>query len=229
MLVQDWMKKNVVTVDVNDTMQNAINLLVDHRISMLPVLKNGQLVGIVTDRDLRRAAPADNVMLDVQQILYHLSRVAIESVMSRDPLTVPEDFTVEEAAEVFLKHRISGCPVVDKSSNIIGVITKSDLFRALISSSGLTSRGVNFGFLVADQPGSIKELTDIIREFGGRLVSILTSYAGAPEGHRFLYIRCFSIDRQIMSEMESRLKGKAEMLYVVDHRENRRQVLRRLN
>ncbi len=227
MLVQDWMKTKVITVHIDDTMQNAIHLMVDNRISMLPVLKSGVLVGIVTDSDLKRAAPADTVMLDVQQILYHLSRVTIESVMTRDPITIPVDFTVEEAAEVFLRHRISGCPVVDENSHMVGVITKSDLFRALISSSGLVRRGVHFGFLTSDRPGSTKELTDVVREFGGRLVSILTSYEEAPQGQRFVHIRAFDINRETMPELESRLREKAEMLYLVDHRENRRQIFRR--
>ncbi len=227
MLVQDWMKTKVVTVHVDDTMQSAIHLLVDNRISMLPVLKDGTLVGIVTDRDLKRAAPADTVMLDIQHILYHLARVTIESIMTRDPVTIPVDFTVEEAAEMFLRHRISGCPVVDENSIMVGIITKSDLFRALISTSGLIRRGVHFGFVTADKPGSIKELTDIVREFGGRLVSILTSYEGAPQGQRFVHIRAFDINRETMSELESRLRERAEMLYLVDHRENRRQIFRK--
>ncbi|MEW6352319.1 MAG: CBS and ACT domain-containing protein [Thermodesulfobacteriota bacterium] len=227
MLVLDWMKTKVITVHMEDTMQSAIHLLVDHRISMLPVLKDGKLVGIVTDRDLKRAAPADTVMLDVQHILYHLSRVTIESVMTRDPITIPVDFTVEEAAEVFLRHRISGCPVVDENSNMVGIITKSDLFRALISTSGLIRRGVHFGFVIADEPGSIKELTDVVREFGGRLVSILTSYEGAPQGKRFVHIRAFDIDRATIPDLESRLRDRAEMLYLVDHKENRRQIFRK--
>ena len=75
MLVKDWMSKNVVTVDVNDTMQRAINLMMDHRISMAPVMDQGKLVGILTDRDLRRAAPSDVAVMDVRQILYHITRL----------------------------------------------------------------------------------------------------------------------------------------------------------
>ena len=57
MLVRDWMSKKVVTVDVNTSMQQAIALMMEHNISRLPVMEDGKLVGMVTDRDLRRAAP----------------------------------------------------------------------------------------------------------------------------------------------------------------------------
>ena len=58
MLVKDWMSKKVITVDVNDSMQHAINLLMENDISMMPVLEEGKLVGVVTDRDLKRASPS---------------------------------------------------------------------------------------------------------------------------------------------------------------------------
>ncbi len=55
MLVKDWMSKNVITLNVNDTMQDAINLSIEHHISIMPVMEDDKLVGIVTDRDLKRA------------------------------------------------------------------------------------------------------------------------------------------------------------------------------
>ena len=198
MLVKDWMSKNVVTVDVNDTMQRAINLMMDHRISMVPVMDQGKLVGVVTDRDLRRAAPSDVTLMDVRQILYHITRLNCESIMSRNPITVPFDFTMEEAAEVLLRNNISGAPVLDKTGTIVGIITKNDMFKAFIALTGLKKRGVQFGFLLEDRPGSIKEVTDVIRKYGARLVSILSSYENAPEGQRYVYVRAFHIDRNAL-------------------------------
>jgi len=222
MLVKDWMSKNVVTVDVNDTMQRAINLMMDHRISMVPVMEKGKLVGILTDRDLRRAAPSDVAVMDVRQILYHITRLNCEAIMSRNPITVPFDFTMEEAAEVLLRNNISGAPVLDKTGTIVGIITKNDMFKAFISLTGLKKRGVQFGFLLADSPGSIKEVTDVIRKYGARLVSILSSYENAPEGHRYVYVRAFHIDRNSLPGLEQELKEKAKLLYMVDHREDNR-------
>ncbi len=224
MLVKDWMSKNVITLNVNDTMQDAINLSMEQHISMMPVMEEGKLVGIVTDRDLKRASPSDATLLDIQQIMYHLSRLEVGAIMSRYPITVPLDYTVEETAEVLLTNGISGAPVVDKKGEIQGIITKNDLFKAMISLSGLTKKGLQFGFLLEDNPGSIKEITDIIRNYNGRLVSILSSYEKAPEGLRYVYIRAFDIDRDALPRLQEELKAAAKMLYMVDHRENKREI-----
>jgi acetoin utilization protein AcuB len=224
MLVKDWMSKNVTTLNVNDTMQDAINLSMEQHISMMPVLEEGKLVGIVTDRDLKRASPSDATLLDIQQIMYHLSRLEVGAIMTRYPITVPLDYTVEETAEVLLTNGISGAPVVDQKGEIRGIITKNDLFKAMISLSGLTKQGLQFGFLLEDNPGSIKEVTDVIRKHNGRLVSILSSYEKAPEGLRHVYIRAFDIDRDDLPRLKEELQAVGKMLYMVDHRENKREI-----
>ena len=224
MLVKDWMSKKVITVDVNDSMQHAINLLMENDISMMPVLEEGKLVGVVTDRDLKRASPSDAVMLDIQRILYLLSKLEVGAIMSRFPVTLSIDHTVEEAAEIMVKNKISGAPVVDESGEIRGIITKHDMFKAMMALSGLAHKGVQFGFLLEDRPGSIKEITDVIRGYNARLVSVLSSYEQAPEGYRNVYIRAFNIDRENMQSMKEELRKKAKMLYMVDHRDNFREI-----
>lgn len=227
MLVRDWMSTQVVSLDVSDTLQTAINLSTEHGISIMPVLEDGKLAGVVTDRDLKRASPSPAAAMDIQQILYHLSRLEVGAIMSRHPATIPVDFTIEEAAEILLGNKISGAPVVDAQGEIKGIITKNDLFKALIALSGLAKRGVQFGLLLEDRPGSIKEISDIIRKYNARLVSILTSYHQAPEGYRHVYIRAFNIDRdslpQMKEDVRKALKDKTRLLYFVDHRENRRE------
>jgi acetoin utilization protein AcuB len=224
MLVKDWMTKTVVTLEVTDSLQHAINLVMENHVSMFPVLEEGKLVGIVTDRDLKRASPSDMARLDIQQIIYHVSRVEVGAIMSRYPITVPLNWTIEEAAEILMTNKISGCPVLDENGEIRGLITKSDLFRALIALSGLSHRGFQFGFLMEDNPGSIKVVTDIIRKYGARLCSILSSYEKAPQGFRNVYIRAFDVEREKVADLEAELKSNAKMLYMVDHRENTRKI-----
>lgn len=228
MLVKDWMTRNVVTIGVQDTLQKATELMMDHQISMLPVLEDGRLVGIVTDRDLRGAAPSDVTLLDVRQILYHLTRVEMGAIMSRDPITLSPEYTVEEAAEIMLKNKISGCPVVDAAGNLIGVITKNDLFRAMVAVSGLSGRGVEFGIVLDDRPGSIKEAADVVRKHGGRIVSILSSFEKAPAGQRCVYLRVFNLDRQAIPTVMEELQKTGRILYLVDFKENKREILEEL-
>jgi len=224
MLVKNWMSKNVITVDVNDSMEDAMKNLKEHDIRMLPVMKKGKLVGIVTDRDLKKASASDATTLEVHELLYLLMKIKVKDIMTRDVITVPPDYTVEETAQVLQKNRISGAPVVDADGQLVGTITQTDLFRVLISLTGVGNGGIQFGFQVEDRPGSIKEVADIIRIYGGRMVSILSSYDDVAEGYRKVYIRMRSIERSELKKLIKELESKAGLLYMVDHTENNREI-----
>ncbi len=223
MLVKHWMNKQVITIDANDSMHDAIHLLKKHDINMLPVMEKGKLVGIVTDRDLKRASASDATTLEIHELVYLLSKIKVKEIMTKDPITVPEDYTIEEAAEILLKHKISGVPVVDHYGDIVGIITQNDVFRIIISLTGVERKGIQFGLEIADLPGSIREIEDIIRKYGGRMASILTSYDMAPEGFRRLYIRMYGIDRFKLNKLRDSLREKASLLYMVDRREAKRE------
>ena len=223
MLVKNWMSKPVITIDANDSMSDAIKLLKKHDIKMLPVMKKGKLVGILTDRDLKRSSASDATSLEIHELLYLISTIKIKDVMTKNPITVPLDYTIEETAEILLKHKISGVPVIDHFGDIVGTITQNDIFKTIISLTGVERKGIQFGLEVEDLPGSIKEVEDTIREYGGRMASILTSYDLAPEGFRRLYIRMFSIDRFKLNKLKDSLREKATLLYMVDRREVKRE------
>ena len=224
MLVRNWMSQLVITVDVNDSMMDATKKLKEHDIRMLPVMKKGKLVGIVTDRDLKRASASDATTLEVHELLYLLSEIKVKELMSKDPITVPFDYTMEETAEVLLENKISGVPVVDNKGKIVGMITETDLFRAVMSLTGLKSRGILFAFQLEDRSGSIKEVVDIVREYGGRIASILSSYDRVKKGYRKAYIRMYGIDRLKLPQLKEELKEKTTLLYMVDLRENKREI-----
>ena len=224
MLVKNWMSTKVVTIDANDAMQDAMRVLKEHGIRMLPVMKKGKLVGIVTDRDLKKASASDATTLEIHELLYLLTKIKVNDIMTRDPIAVPPDYTVEETARVLLDGKISGAPVVDDYGQVVGIITQTDLFRVLISLTGFGNGGIQFGFQVEDKPGSIKEVADAIRAFGGRMVSILTSYDDVPNGYRKVYIRMHSIERSQLQKLKNNLSEKAALLYVIDHLENSREI-----
>ena len=224
MLVTNWMSKNIITVDENDSMHGAMKLLKEHDIRMLPVMKKGKLVGIVTDRDLKRASASDATTLEIHELFYLLTRIKVKNIMTKEVITVPPDFTVEETALVLQKNKISGAPVVDSKGKLVGTITQSDLFRVLISLTGVAKGGIQFGLQIEDRPGSIREVADIIRNFGGRMVSILTSYDQVPEGYRKVYIRMRNIERSKLQKLIQELESKAGLLYMVDHTENNRKI-----
>lgn len=170
MLVADWMSTTVIKVEPGISVMEAIEIQTQNDVSMLPVVQDEKLVGTVAD--------IRNVAFDIPPTM------KVEDIMSRAPVTVPFDFTVEEAASVMLTGKVPGLVVVDEKNRIVGVITQTDLNRVLVSVTGLWRGGIAFGFLIEDVPGSIKALTDILRAFGARLESILTASIRAPKGHK---------------------------------------------
>jgi acetoin utilization protein AcuB len=224
MLVKNWMSKEVITIDVNDSIQHAGKLMKEHSISRLPVMKKGELVGIFTDRDLKGASASDVNDLEIHEPLYLSSIIKVGGIMSKDPITVPPDYTLEETAEILLNNRISGAPVVEDDGQVVGMITSKDLFRAMVPFTGVGKRGFQFGFLLEDRPGSIKEAVGIIREYGGRIVSIMSTWQRAPKGYRRVNIRTYGISRLRIDRLTANLDSKTTLLYVIDHRENKREI-----
>jgi acetoin utilization protein AcuB len=113
-----------------------------------------------------------------------------------------------------------------EEGRIVGVITQAEVNRLLVALTGLghQKQGLQLAFLAPDQPGSIKQLTDEIRAYDGRLLSILSSYDRVPEGSRKIYIRAYNLERERLPELLAKMRTKARLLYLVDHRYNRREI-----
>ena len=224
MLVKNWMSKDVITVNAEDSMQDAGYLLREHKINVLPVMEKESLVGIVTDRDLKKASPSDATTLDMHELLFLISKIKVGDLMKTPVITIPPDYTVEEAAVILLEKKISGLPVVDEKNQLVGIITRSDLFRVLISLTGLGQKGIQFAIRVKDKPGPIKEVRQLVHEYGGRIASILSSWDNVPPGRLNLYFRVYQIDRQNLPLLLDKIKELGILLYLVDHRENTRTI-----
>ena len=130
-------------------------------------------------------------------MLYLVSRIKIKDLMTKEVTTVPPDYTIEEAAQLLLDHRISGLPVTDYQGRVVGIITQSDIFRALISITGLGKKGMQVALRIPDKPGPIKEVREMIRARNARTASILSATENAPEGFINVYFRIYDLDREI--------------------------------
>ena len=216
MLIKEWMSSTVLTMEDNESLSDALKLFQTRVISMLPVLKNGRLVGIVTDGDVKKASPSDATSLDRFEMSSYMDKVAIKTVMSKPVETIRADHTVDEAAVIMLHKGISGMPVVDASGKIKGIITKSDIFRCFVSFTGVAKNGQVFALNLKDKPGNIKTITDMIRNSGGRLCSILTSYDDMEEGFRKVFFHTFDMEPDNFETLVEKFSGAGELLYAAD-------------
>jgi len=208
MPVKDWMSKDLVTIDEDTSIMKASKVMKQNDIQHLPVLKKGRLVGIISDRDLKDATPSKATTLDIHEMYYLLDKIVVKSLMAKKLFTIAPDETVEKAAAVMLKHHVSALPVVDADRALAGIITKGDIFRAFVSVSGIYQGPLAMGLELPDQPGTIKQVTDVIRAHGGRIASILTAYEGVPEGFRRVFIRAKQVknEKALRQELESQHK-----------------------
>ena len=215
MLVKDWMSKDPITITDDTSMMKAIHLMKQNRFRRLPVLSEGRLVGIVSDRDLKEASPSKATTLDVHELYYLLAELQVKDIMTRDPVTVSPEDTVERAAQVMLENTISGLPVVDEAGKVVGILTQSDVFRAFMHITGILQGGVQFALRLEDRPGLIKEVVDLLRERGARFVSLLTSYTSSKEGYRDIYLRVKNLSPEGLEAAKKDLATRHEVLYVI--------------
>jgi acetoin utilization protein AcuB len=208
MPVKDWMSKDLVTVDEDTSIMQASKLMKQNAVQHLPVLRKGRLVGIISDRDLKEATPSKATTLDIHEMYYLLDKIPVKDLMPKTLFTIAPGDTVEKAAAVMLKHHVSALPVVEPQGVLAGIITKGDIFRAFVSISGVYQGALAMGLELPDAPGYIKQVTDVIREHGGRIASIMTRFEGAPEGFKHVYIRAKLVkdEKALQQELESKHK-----------------------
>ena len=224
MLVKNWMSHPPVTVNADAALQDAVDLLAKHGIHMLPVVDNDHLTGVITNLDIKRASTSEVFSLEDPKLANSIARIKVKAIMNKKPVTIADDHTIEETAVLLFAHNISGVPVVNSARKLVGVITKNDIFRALISLTGINKKGIQFAVRMEDRRGSIKEIADIIREHGGRIASILSTRKRPEEGFLHVYIRAYQLDRERIPAMLEELRRAARLLYLVDHRDNRREI-----
>ena len=176
MLVGERMTRPVLFVAPDMPVQDALVQMRKERVSRYPVLKNGKLIGIVSEDDLLNASPSDVTSLSVWEVNYLLSKITVERVMTREVVTVKEDTPLEEAARLMADHRIGGIPVV-KGDTVVGMITQTDIFRVFLEMLGGRHPGFRVVVMVKNEPGLLHKLTQAIDEAGGNIIA-LTTYSG---------------------------------------------------
>jgi acetoin utilization protein AcuB len=158
--VRDVMATNLVTVRPRETARRAYRLMRDHRFRHLPVVEDGRLVGILSDRDLRP------VLLSPT-----LARAQVAELMSENLTTVPPDALVEEAASLLVVKKIGCLPVVADGA-LVGIVTETDLLAVLVELLGLLTQSTRLDVGVAGGPDAYERIVEIIRSHDGRIISV---------------------------------------------------------
>ena len=148
MLVRNWMTPDVLTVSPDTSLLKIGKMMRDNNVRRLPVVDaKGQVVGIISDRDVRDASPSKATTLDMYEMHYLLAEIKARDIMTPRPLTVKPTDTVEIAAMIMLDKKVGGLPVVEPDGKLCGIIAEQDVFKALVKAASRldfplpTSRG----------------------------------------------------------------------------------------
>ncbi|MFZ5880797.1 MAG: CBS and ACT domain-containing protein [Chloroflexota bacterium] len=170
MLVGERMSQPVITITPDTPIHDALALFKKEHIRRAPVMKDGRMIGIVSERDLLNASPSPVSTLSVWEMNYLLSKVTVGNVMTKEVLTVARDTPIEEAARIMADNKLGGLPVVD-GERVVGMITETNLFKIFLELMGAREQGVRATVQVEDKPGQLMKLTQAITDAGGNFIS----------------------------------------------------------
>ena len=216
------MTPDPITIDKDMSVVSAVELMKESNVRRFPVVQNNELIGIVTDRDLRSAGPSQVVSFDEQERklfpeLYDLlKKIKVGEIMKTDVISISPEYSIVKAGDIMLKNGLSGLPVVDSRKRVVGIITESDIFKVLVDFSGIDTGKTIMGFRLEDKPGSIMKLVDTIRESDGRVAGILITYPEEEPGNRHIYIRIRDFANEKLEKLKALCKEKFDLLCVID-------------
>ncbi|MDP4161768.1 MAG: acetoin utilization AcuB family protein [Bacillota bacterium] len=185
MIIEEIMKTAVATLGLNNTIADAVKLMDQNKIRHIPIVNSEhQLLGMVSDRDIRDASPSifhrNEQSDDMQQ---PLSKIMKTSVITGHPL----DFA-EEVAAIFYEHHISCLPII-KDQTLVGIVTETDLLRTLVELTGAHQPGSQIEVKVPNKAGMLCDIAEVIRQRKANIQSVLVYPDKKDEQSKILVIR----------------------------------------
>ncbi len=158
--VKNWMQRDVITVEPDTLLTDAVKLMHKHSIRHLPVVQGKEMVGFVTESNLR-------------QYFYHQDKdkLTVSDVMIVNPITVNPNTSIDSAARRIYDYKIGGLPVQEKRE-LVGIITIADILAAFIEFIGLLKETSRIDIILSDKDGNLDDVLRLIREMGGKIVSV---------------------------------------------------------
>ena len=197
MTVSKNMTINPVTTTPDMGVFEAFELMKSEGVQRLPVLDgDGNLVGIISEKNITSAA-ADKEVSIVEFALL-LSKIKVGDVMTKEVITVSVDDPVEMAARKMSDNDISILPVVDNNGKLVGVVSRSDLFRLLLELFGTRNYGIRVTFRIKDQKGVIAKLAIALEKIGANIVSI--GNLDSDQGYSTIIMKINGVEESLIKD-----------------------------
>lgn len=200
MFVSKRMSPNPMTIASTTTVSDAASIMKENKFRRLPIVDDGKLVGIITDRDLREVSPSPATTLSVFELNYLLAKMQVKDIMKKDVITINVDATIEEAALVMNTRKIGGLVVVDAKQDVVGIITETDIFKCFVDVMGLAEGRTRLTLEFTDKIGALYDITGVFKELGINILSTASQHL--PNGKIEMVVRA---DIQNTDELTTRL------------------------
>lgn len=172
MYVKDYMTVSPITIDPDVTLSKALEIMGKNHFHRLPVVRDGVLVGLVTEGLVNDHSGKNSTSLSIYELNYLLARTYASDIMITDVRTVSPDAWIEEAAEIMLHNSVNALPVVDHEKHVVGIITEKDLFKAFLHLTGYRHRGTRFVVKLPDRPGEFQKVCALFEQEDANLENI---------------------------------------------------------
>lgn len=200
MIVRDFMTKNPIYTNPKELISNVKSTMDREQITKVPVLDDsGKLIGVITKTDLKKTMPSNATTLDIYELSYLLSKITVEKVMKTHPITIQKDATIEEAAKIMSEKGISSLIVMD-GEVLSGILTKTDLFKAVVDMFGFRYEGVRAEVEASDNPGELAKISKAIADKNGKIVSVITA-DGSDVSKRLITIKIIGLAKEKVREI----------------------------
>lgn len=196
MIVEEIMKTDVITLTKDDSIAGAILLMNEKKIRHLPIVDtDNRLVGLVTDRDIRDAAPS---IFHTEEFKEDLQK-PLKMIMKTEIITGhPLDFA-EEIAAIFYEHHI-GCLPILKDNKLVGIVTETDLLHTLVELTGAHQPGSQIEVKVPNKAGILCEILTVIRNRKANIQSVLVYPDKKDEKYKIIVLRVQTMNPVYMIE-----------------------------
>ncbi|MFN2169475.1 MAG: CBS domain-containing protein [Anaerolineae bacterium] len=214
MLVRERMSRRPVTIGVDCTITEALRVMRENQVRRLPVLNDrGDLVGIVSEKDLLYASPSPATSLSIYEMHDVLSRLKVSELMTAEVITVGPDTLLEEAARIMADNKLGGLPVVE-DGRLVGIITETDIFKVFLELLGARERGLRLTIEIPERKGEMARITGAIARLGGNILA-LGSFLGDDPSTAIVTVKVEDVSAQeleaAMEELDLKILDAREV------------------
>jgi acetoin utilization protein AcuB len=172
MYVENKMVTDIVSVFPEASISLAFQLMHEKNVSQLPVVKDGKLVGLITETLLSEFTPSKATSLSMYELNYILSKTKVESIMTKNIATCSRDMLIENVAIIMLEEDVNMVPVVNENNTLIGLISRNDILESYVEIIGARDIGTRITINAKDEAGTLAEISHIIKDFGVNITHV---------------------------------------------------------